>query len=87
MQTAPVTPEELAQAKNLLVHQILLSNTSTNSIALGMLRLSQLDLPLDEPIRAANKFREITADQVKSAFSKWIRPAGLVQVSNGPEPH
>jgi zinc protease len=87
MQTALVTPEELSQAKNLLVHQILLSNTSTNSIALGLLHLSQLDLPLDEPTRAANKYQRITADQVKSAFSKWIRPTGLVQASNGPEPH
>ena len=87
MQTTLVKHDELAQAKNLLVHQILLSNTSTNSIALGLLHLSQLDLPLDEPARAANIYREITAEQVKHAFSKWIEPGRLVQVTNGPDPH
>jgi zinc protease len=86
MQANPVTPEELAQAKNLLVHQVLLSNTSTSGIALGLLHLSQMDLPLDEPTRAANKYQEITASQVRSAFSRWIRPAGFVQVTSGPEP-
>ncbi len=86
MRTNPVTPEELSQAKNLLVHQVLLSNTSTASIALGLLNLSQMDLPLDEPTRAANKYRKITAAQVKSAFSRWIRPGSFVQVTSGPEP-
>ncbi len=86
MRTTLVSADELAQAKNLLVHQIVLSNASTNSIALGLLHLSQLDLPLDEPLRAADKYHKITAGQVKAAFSKWIRPAGLVQVTNGPEP-
>jgi len=86
MQVNPVTPEELSQAKNLLVHQVLLSNTSTSGIALGLLHLSQLDLPLDEPTRAANKYLGITASQVRSAFSRWIRPAGFVQVTSGPEP-
>ena len=86
MQTKDVTPEELSQAKNLLVHHVLLSNTSTSGIAMGLLNLSQKDLPLDEPVRAANKYQKITAAQVKSAFSKWIRPAGFVQVTSGPEP-
>jgi zinc protease len=86
MQVNPVTPEELAQAKNLLVHQVLLANTSTSGIAMGLLHLSQMDLPLDEPTRAANKYLGVTATQVRSAFSRWIRPAGFVQVTTGPEP-
>jgi len=86
MQVNLVTPLELAQAKNLLVHRELLSNTSTSGIALGLLHLSQMDLPLDEPLRAANKYQEITAPQVRSAFSRWIRPEGFVQVTSGPEP-
>lgn len=86
MQVNLVTPAELAQAKNLLVHQELLSNTSTSAIALGLLHLSLLDLPLDEPARAAARYQEITAPQVRSAFLRWIRPAGFVQVTSGPEP-
>ena len=86
MQTSQVTPEELAQAKNLIVHQILLGNTSTSGIAQELIHLSQMDLPLDEPLRATRKYQEITAAQVKAAFSKWVRPRGFVQVTSGPEP-
>ena len=81
-----VNPEELSQAKNLLVHQLMLSRTSTKSIALGLLSLSQMDLPLDEPDRAAINYQKITAAQVRSAFSRWIRSTGFVQVTSGPEP-
>ncbi|WP_188055483.1 M16 family metallopeptidase [Oryzomonas rubra] len=86
MQTRLVTPEELSRAKNLLVHEVVLSNTSTSGIAMGFLRLSQMDLPLDEPTRAADKYQKITATQVRSAFSRWIRPAEFVQVTSGPQP-
>jgi len=86
MQVNPVTPEELSQAKNLLVHEVLLSNTSSSSIALGLLHLAQMDLSLDEPVRAANRYQGVTAAQVRAAFSKWIRADGFVQVTSGPEP-
>ena len=81
-----VNPEELMQAKNLLVHQLLLSKTSSKSIALGLLGLSQMDLPLNEPFHAAINYQKITATQVRSAFSRWIRPTGFVQVTSGPKP-
>ncbi|WP_191965549.1 hypothetical protein [Oryzomonas sagensis] len=48
MQTRLVTPEELPRAKNLLVHEVVLSNASTSGIAVGFLHLSRMDLPLDE---------------------------------------
>jgi len=86
MRSNLVTPDELAQAKNLLVHQVVLSSTSTAGIALGLLHLAQLDLPLDEPARAAARYGSVTAAQVRSAFSKWIRPEGFVQVTSGPQP-
>jgi len=87
MRTNLVTPDELSQAKNLLVHQVLLSSTSTSGIALELLHLAQMDLPLDEPVRAADRYQRITAAQVKAAFSRWIRPEGFVQVTSGPQPH
>ena len=87
MQTSLVTARELAQAKNLIVHQIVLSETSTSGIGQELIHLSQMDLPLDEPLRATRKYQDITAAQVKAAFSKWIRPRGFVQVTSGPEPH
>jgi zinc protease len=86
MSTNIVNPEEMSQAKNLLVHQLLLSRTNTKSIAQGLLSLSQMDLPLNEPVHAAINYQKITAAQVRSAFSRWIRPTGFVQVVSGPAP-
>jgi zinc protease len=86
MATNLVSSEELLQAKNLLVHQLLLSKTSIESMALGLLDLSQMDLLLDEPVSAAINYQNITAAQVRSAFSKWTRPTGFAQVTSGSEP-
>ena len=84
MQTSVVTPEELQRAKTLLVKQIQLSEASTDSIAGGLLSRSIEDLPLDEPLRAAEHYLKATPDQVRDAFVKWIRPEDFVQVIVGP---
>jgi len=86
MRTDPVTPEELKRAKILLLRQIALSEASTDAVAGRLLSLSLQDLPLDETRRAARRYRDMTAAQVRDAFKKWIRPAGFVQVTVGPNP-
>ena len=84
MQTAPVIPEELQQAKTLLLKQIQLAEASTDRIAEGLLSRSMEDLPLDEPLLAAGHYIETTPDQVRDAFIRWIRPEDFVQVIVGP---
>jgi zinc protease len=86
MQTVPVTQEELQHAKILMLHRIPLSEASMDGIAGGLLSRSLEDLPLDEPVRAAGHYLEITADQVRDAFAKWLRPADFVQITVGPNP-
>ncbi len=85
MQTTPVSADELRQAKTLLIRKIPLSESSVDGIAETLLDLSQKELPLDEPVRAAQRYRKITAEQVRAAFLKWVRPADFVQVTLGPE--
>jgi len=85
MQTTPVSADELRQAKTLLIRKIPLSEASVDGIAGTLLDLSQKELPLDEPVRAAERYRRITAEQVREAFRKWVRPADFVQVTLGPE--
>lgn len=85
MQTTPVSADELRQAKTLLIRNIPLSESSVDGIAGTLLDLSQKDLPLDEPVRAAQRYQRITAEQVRAAFLKWVRPADFVQVTLGPE--
>ena len=84
MQKSDVTPAELQQAKALLLRQIPLREASADSIATGLVGRAQIGLPLDEPERAAKIYIGITAEQVRAAFAKWIRPDGFVQIVRGP---
>jgi zinc protease len=86
MQTTPVTPEELKRAKILLLRQIPLAEASMDDIARRLLSRSVQDLPLEEPVKAAKHYRKTTADQIRDAFKKWIRPEDFVQVTEGPNP-
>jgi zinc protease len=86
MQSAPVTPDELHMAKALLLRQIPLDEASVSEIAGGLLERAILDLPLDEPTRAAGRYLALSADDVQAAFKKWVRPGDLARVSRGPTP-
>jgi zinc protease len=86
MQAENVTPGELQQAKALLLRQIPLGESSEDAIAGALLRRARLDVPLDEPFRAAERYFNMTADEVRAAFMKWIRPNDFVQVVRGPAP-
>jgi zinc protease len=84
MRTENVSDGELHQAKALLLRQIPLSESSEEAVATGMLNRAQIGLPLDEPIRAAKRYVELNADDVKAAFARAIRTDDLVQVVRGP---
>lgn len=86
MRTEDVSESELHQAKALLLRQIPLSTASEESVAGGLLARAQIGLPLDEPMLAAQKYMQLTADDVKKAFAKQIRTDNLVQVVRGPAP-
>ena len=86
MRTQDVSPDELHQAKALLLRQIPLSESSEDAVAQGLLGRAEIGLPLDEPIRAAKKYFELNADEVKAAFAKQIRTGDFVQVVRGPAP-
>ncbi len=86
MQTTPVPPDELQQAKALLLREIPLSESSVNSIAHGLISRIILDLPLNEPTLAAQQYMKLNAEQVKEAFKKWIRLDDIIQVTEGPSP-
>jgi zinc protease len=86
MRTEDVSAGELQQAKALLLRQIPLSESSENAVAGGLLGRAQLGLPLDEPILAAKRYFELTADDVKAAFARQLRTSDFVQVVRGPAP-
>jgi zinc protease len=84
MQASPVSPEELHQAKALLLREIPLSEAGVDSIAAGLIYRATHDLPLDEPTVAARHYMQLTPEQVQSTFTKWVRPEDLVQITEGP---
>jgi zinc protease len=86
MRTQPVSATELRRAKAMLLREIPLQESSLSSIALGFIGRTRLALPLDEPARAARKYAALSAEAVKAAFAKWLRPDSLIQVTQGPAP-
>ena len=86
IQTKKVTARELHQAKVMLLRDIPLAESSVDNIANGWLSRSMLGLPLDEPVRAGRIYIKLTAGDIQAAFARWLRPEGLVQVTQGPAP-
>jgi zinc protease len=84
MRKTPVTADELQRAKAMRLRQISLAEASAGAIAQGWIGRWDLDLPLDEPTLAARRTIGIDAEQIRSAFAKWLRPADLVQATQGP---
>ncbi len=87
MRTEDVSADELHQAKALLLRQIPLSESSEDAVAGGLLHRAEIGLPLDEPILAAKRYFELSAEEVKAAFARQLRTGDLVQVVRGPAPH
>ncbi|MEJ2362020.1 MAG: insulinase family protein [Gammaproteobacteria bacterium] len=87
MQATLVTPAELHNARASLLRAIPLSESSTNSIAMGLLDRATRDLPLNEPLIAAKYYAHLSAADIKQAFAKWVRPKALAQIVQGPAPH
>jgi zinc protease len=86
LQTKKIPSSELRQTKMGLLRDIPLAESSVDYIARGWLARSVLDLPLDEPVRAARIYVKLDAQDVQNAFVKWLRPDDLVQVTQGPVP-
>jgi zinc protease len=86
MRATPATPDELVRIKAMLIRQIPLGESSVEDIGHGLVQRADLGLPLDEPTLAARRYVELSAADVQKAFVKWIRPADLVRVTQGPVP-
>ncbi len=86
MRNTPPSEGEMQQARSMLLREIPLGQSSESQIAGALLARSVMGLPLDEPIRAAEHYASLSAEQVRAAFSKWILPEDLVQVVQGPTP-
>jgi zinc protease len=86
MRNTPVKPDELLNAKQARIRSIPLEVSSVDNIARSLLEWSINGEPLNEPMVAAGHYLDMTAEQVQDAFKKYVQPAHLVQVVQGPAP-
>ena len=86
LQTTPVSEDELARAKALLLRKIPLDDSSMADIARGLMERWTLGLPLDEPTRAAKHYLDLSPADIQTAFKKWLRLDDFARVSEGPPP-
>jgi hypothetical protein len=48
---------------------------------------SMSEAPMYKRNPAAKRYLDLTAEEVRAAFAKWVRPEDLARVSVGPTPH
>jgi zinc protease len=86
MQKDDVSAAELHQAKAILVRQLPLGESSEDSVAGRLVNLAAAGLPLDEGHRSAQIYVKLSADDIRAAFARYIRPKAFVEVVQGPQP-
>jgi zinc protease len=86
MQDAPVPDAELQRAKAILIREMPLEEASVNEIARAFALRRDLNLPLNEPTLAAQRYIALTSADVQAAFRRWLRPNDFVRASQGPTP-
>ncbi len=84
MQTTPVGDAELTRAKAELLRQLPMQRASVSGIGGQYLHLSDLGLPIDTLQQLPGRYLAVSASEIQSAFSTWVRPADLAQVVKGP---
>ena len=84
MQTSLVGAQELERAKAMLEREIPLAESSEDAIAHALVDRASSGLPLDEPQVAARRYLQVTAEDVRTAFAKWLSVGRLVEVVEGP---
>ena len=84
LQTGTLSSEQLQQAKALLLATISIQAESYSGIAAQLLDYGIRALPLDENLIEARRLVATTAEQVRAAVVKWIRPDDFVRVVEGP---
>jgi zinc protease len=80
LQKTPLATDRLTRAKALIVGELPVRKESYEGLALQLGAYAVTGRPLDQDTRDAQAQLGATADQVRAAFAKWIRPNDFARV-------
>jgi zinc protease len=84
LQREPLPGDRLTRAKALVVGQLPVRQESYEGLAGQLLTYAGTGRPLDQDRIDARVQLQATAEQVRAAFAKWIRPNDFARVVQGP---
>jgi len=87
LQKKDLPADRLVRAKALLIGQLPVRSESYDGVASTLLTYSVTGRPLDTDRRYAQAELAASADAVRAAMAKWIRPQGFAGVTQGPAGH
>ncbi len=84
LQQTPIEPDRLLRSKALLMGEVPIRQASYDGVADQLLSYAGRDLPLDQNVLDARSELAASAESVRAALAKFIRPEGFVRVVIGP---
>ena len=84
MQATPVSDAELSRAKAQLLRRLPMQRASVGAIGGIYLYLADLGLPIDSEQIAPQRYLNLTSARIQQAFTAWVRPDDLAEVTEGP---
>ncbi len=86
LQREPLSRDRLTRAKALLMGAVPIRESSYDGVAGQFLDYAMNGLPWNENLVDARRELAATANDVRAALQRWIRPAGFVRIITGPGP-
>jgi zinc protease len=84
---APIAADRLLRSKALLMGEVPIREASYDGVTAQLLDYATLGLPLDQNLVDARAELSATAQSVREAIEKYVRPQGFVRVVTGPGPN
>ncbi|MBV8118035.1 MAG: insulinase family protein [Candidatus Eremiobacteraeota bacterium] len=86
LQQSPIEPERLLRSKALLMGALPIRLASYSGVANQLLTYAGDDLPLDQNVVDARAELDASAESIRAALAKYVRPDAFVRVVVGPGP-
>ncbi len=86
LQSSPVEADRLLRAKAMLMGDVPIREASYDGVSGQLLDYALRGLPLDQSVIDAKAELGATADEVRAAVAKYVRPDGFVRIVTGPGP-